>query len=486
MSKSINRRSFLKAAALGSVSTALASCAPQVIEKTVVVTQEVPVEKTVEVVVEKTVEVPVETERKKVTLMHFFGRAADPRRSMIDTITGKFNLASKKNAVEAIYVPFGNVDDKMKAGLAAGDAPDVWIGTGQDGCRYGYEGGALNLDPYFDISNLPEWTPDNWVGYTIQVWQNLGLDGHKYGIPFLPDTRFLFMDQAAFEEVGLDVTKPPTSDADLWTFADKLDKKDGGKVTRIGFNPRQGNTFFMNWSFAMGLYMWDTLDADGIPQIDRPEVRELIKWYITWRDRYGKDNLDAFSTQYSGTVNAYLSGASTMEINGTWMPASYKTTAPDFKQAWALHPKWGEKGVPASWGAGAGVMIAANSQNPDGAWEFVEFMNQKELLTEYCVATGTFVGRLDAMAESSLAEKIGAHWPTAVEQLKYTRQSESAYGGWPTLQAHNAMDAVWQDSKSIDEALVEQQGLLKQAIDDFRAKYPEVKYEPGTVFQGPA
>jgi multiple sugar transport system substrate-binding protein len=499
MSKPISRREFLRFAGLASFSSVLAACAPQVIEKTVEVKQtvEVPVEKTVQVkqtvevpvekVVEKTVEVPVMTERKKVTLLHFFGRADDPRRAMMDKMTGDFNLTSQSNAVEAIYVPFGNIDTKMQAGIAAGDPNDVWVGTGQDGCTYGYQKGALDLDPYFAISSLPKCTPDNWVGYAIEVWQNLGLDGHIYGVPFLPDTRFLFMDAAAFKEVGLDPAKPPETADDLWAYADKLDKGSKSKWERIGFNPIAGNTYFMNWSFAMGLNMWDKLDAKGIPQLDRPEVRELIDWFIKWRDRYGKVELDAFTTLYTGTTDAYLSGTNPIQINGSWMPLSYKTAAPDFQQAWALHPKYGSKGVHASWGAGAGMLIAANSKNPDGAWKLVEFINQKERLTEYCITTGTFVGRLDAMSDPNLAAKIGPHWPIAVKQLTLTSSSQSAYGGWPSLCAHLAMDSVWQGTKkTVDEALQEQQDLLKQAIDDFLAKNPDVEYKPQGLFQRPA
>jgi ABC-type glycerol-3-phosphate transport system substrate-binding protein len=353
------------------------------------------------------------------------------------------------------------------------------VHTGQDSGLLGLEGKAMQIDPFFEASDLPAWTEDNWVSYPLAVWENTGVDGHKYGVPFLPDTRFLFMDVAAFEEAGLDPEEPPETWEDLWTYADSLDDGSPGAWNRIAFVPRWGNSYFMNWSFSDNLYMWDTLDADGMPVLDRPEVRDILDWFIRWRDRYGKEDLDAFNASYAGTADPFISGANPMMINGSWMPSRYASTFPDFEVAYALHPKSpAEDGVHSSWGAGHCLFMPTNNQNPEGGWEFIEFVNQQERLTEWCMATGTFVGRLDAMMDPRVAEALGPHWPVAVEQLQTTRRSDMQYGGWPTLQAHLAMEAIWDSDIDVGEALAEQQTVLNQAIQDWMETHPEVDYDP--------
>jgi multiple sugar transport system substrate-binding protein len=498
MKKRMNRRDFLRLAGGMAAGAALAACQPQtvIVEKEVekevtrvvketvketVVVEGTPqiVEKEVTKVVTEKVEVPVEIERTEVSLLHFFGREADVRRAALDAIMGDFNVESSRHAVSATFVPFGNIDEKTRAGIAAGDPPDVVVSTGNDGGILGLEGVSIPLDAYFEASSLPAWTDENWVGYTISKWSNTGIDGKIYGIPFLPDTRFLFIDVAAFEEVGLDPDEPPETWDDLEEYADLLDAGAPGNWERIGFCPRWGNSYFMNWSFCMNLFLWDTLDDDGIPVLDRPEVRELIDWYVVWRDRYGKDDLDAFSASFTGTADPFISGVNPMVITGSWMPTRYRENFPDVEVTYALHPMYpGSGGLHSSWGAGHCVYIPTNAQNADGAWSFIEFLNQTERLTQWCIDTGTFVGRRDAMEVPGLADDVGPHWDLAVQQLTTTRTADFQYGTWPTLACHNAMAAVWDGAQSVEDALAEQQATITQEINDWRSLHPDVPYEP--------
>lgn len=421
-------------------------------------------------------------EPQTVRIMYFFGET-DPRRLQMDKILEEYSAASDRYKAEAMFAPFANTQEKVQAGIAAGDPPEVVASTGNDGGSLGLEGQAMALDDYFDNSSLPAWTEENWVGYTIAKWSNTGLDGRKYGIPLLPDTRFLFIDVAAFEEVGLDPNQPPVTWDDLETYADSLDKGQPGAWDRVGFCPRWGNSYFMNWSFTTNLFMWDTLDADGIPVLDRPEVREIIEWYVHWRDRYGLDDLNAFAATFSGTADVFISGANPMHITGSWMPARYAQNFPDAQINYALHPKApGDSGIHASWGAGHCLLMPTNNRNPDGGWNLIEFIFDKERMTEWIIGTGTFVGRLDAMADPRLETEVGKHWPIAVEQLSRTRTADSQYGAWPTLECHNAMTAVWDGQQTIDEALAERQTLIKQQIADWRVSHPDVPYEPDLGF----
>lgn len=464
-SKGITRRQVLRTAGAALIGTLAAACAqpptgptptPQVIIK------EVPKEVT-RVAPQK---------RQSVELLHFY--ASGPRRDAFDELIGKFNRESATHVVESTYLPFVNINEKMLAGIAADDAPEVVYTNSMShpAGPWAVDGTVRPLDEYYSKSQMPPWDARTWVPYGIAEGE-CTRQGKKFGIPWTPDTRFLFMDVAAFEEAGLDVTKPPKTWDDLKAYADKLDKGSKGKWERIGFCPLWGNGFFFQWAWSIPYDLLERMDKDNIPLIDQPEVRETWNFYLYWRDRYGKADLDAFRAGFTGTVDPFIAGQNPMQIHGSWQPATYKKNQPKFRQAWALHPKHpGPTAVETSWGDGAAMVMPNRSKNPDGGWAWMEFATQKENQMRWCIVTGTFCGRLDAMSEPEVAKAVGEHWPLAVEQLSKTRARALYHGVDVHWETHKGLVEVWDGKKTMDQALKDKQEELRTRIMDWRKTNP--------------
>jgi len=432
---------------------------------------EKPVEKVVTQVVEKVVkETVAPPQRTKITYLHFHSDVV--RVGAQDLLVGNYNRDSLKYVVEPVFVPFGELTQKWEAALASGEPFDILLSSGMDAGRMGMEKKALNLDAYWDASKkLPPATPENWVPYTILELSGVVYQGKKYGVPFQPDTRFLFLDVKAFKEVGLDPEKPPVTWDDLWTYADKLDKGKKGAWQRIGFCPVWGQSWFWMWLWSMGWCEWDQQNEFKASVMDRPEVRECIQWHIAWRDRYGRDDLNALAAGFTGLVDAFITGMNPILVHGSWMPARYKVVKPAFEIAYAMFPRHpGKNGRHSSWGAGHCMVIAPNSKHPDGAWDFIEWFLSAENMKLWCTKTGTFVGRADVMNDPDV-QKAHPHYKIAFEQLKLTNPCPTPVP-YPGADYRGAMLLVWDGKATIDEALKQKQEEANQAVQDWIKTHP--------------
>jgi multiple sugar transport system substrate-binding protein len=422
--------------------------------------------------VTKVATVVVQGKRTPVKVLHFY--ADGPRRDMFDEFTGAFNRESQNFTVEPTYLPFNNMIEKTMAGIAANDAPEVIYTNSMShpAGTWAVDGTIRQLDAYYEKSKLPTWDAKTWVPYGIAEGQ-CTRQGKKYGIPWTPDTRFMFMDVAAFEEAGLDVKKPPQTWDDLKAIADKLDKGKKGDWKRITFCPIWGNQFDFQWTWSIPYDHLERMDKDNIPLVDQPEIRETWNFFLWWRDRYSKADLDVFRAGFTGTMDPYIGGVNPIQIHGSWMPARYTTINAKFRHAWALHPKHpGTKAVFTSWGDGAATVLPNKSKNPDGGWAWVEFCLDKERLSRWSIVTGTFGPRLDAMMVPDVAAKTGAHWPLAVEQLSKTRARGQYHGIDVHWETFKGLQEVWDGKKTMDQALKDKQDELRTRILDWRKTHP--------------
>jgi ABC-type glycerol-3-phosphate transport system substrate-binding protein len=223
----------------------------------------------------------------------------------------------------------------------------------------------------------------------------------------------------------------------------------------------------------MGYDFLDKQDADKIPLIDQPQVRETINWFLKWRDRYGKPDLDGFRTAFTGTTDAYVAGKNPMQVHGVWMPARYALNQPKFRQAWALHPKHtSPNATHASWGDGAALIIPVKCKNPAGGWEWIEYVESLENQVRWCTVTGYYSGQLGPMKDARVPKAAGAHWPLAVQQLELTKARRNFSGVDVHYQVHTAMLDVWDGKKTLDQSLKDKQAEIKTAILDWRKTHP--------------
>ena len=452
----------------------LVSCAtptPQIIKETVVVKEEVevPVKETVMVTQKETVIVEKEAtvvvkemievskERGKVVFWHIFGTGAS--RDAFDQIVAEFNLSNPDYIVEPVFVDFWTYEQKLLASIAAGEPPDVIM---WDQTRAGQRAEArqiIALDAYIEGDGFDM---DAFFAYPMQ---DVVYKGETWGIPFAPDTRILFYNKDAFEEVGLDPAKPPQTWDELWEYALQLDKGEGATLERVGFNPMWGNVWVLPFVWSNGATM---VDETGTFTLNAPEVIETAVWYKQWVDHYGKENLDVFASGFgTGAQDPFISGQAAMIVQTQAFIGTLQTYAPDMNWGAALIPN---NKTPASWGAGFDLEIPNGSQNPDGAWEFIKYLTSKDTQVLFAKASGWMPSRIEAAQDPEVADVPG--WDVVLESMKVTKsrrfvlEAPTWYGFVTT-----AFQEVWEGVKTPEQALDDAQAAVEQEVANYEATH---------------
>jgi multiple sugar transport system substrate-binding protein len=445
MKKSVqtfSRRAFLRATAGATAVGVLAACAPVGPPAGGAVSEAAPA-------------APAKTE---LATWYFF--STDPRRSYYERLCEEFSAASAEYTITPTFVEFGAYQEKLLPSIVAGNPPDVGLATGMiDAPPMGLANQIIPLDDYLATSD--ELTFEGFVPYTQQ---SLVYDGKLWGVPFVPDTRFLHMDVDAMEEVGLDPAQPPITWEDLWNYAHQLDKGSAPNWERIGFSPTWGNT----WPWTM---IWtnggELVDENNNFTINTPEAIETAAWYKEWVDYYGLDAMLAFSAGFGpGAQDPFTGGLNPLQINGSWYPGRIHDQNPEMRVAYAIIPY---NKTPASWGAGNPFIIPVGAGSPDGAWSFIEYVLSYDVLLGWMLATGTMVGRVDVMEDPQIMETLD-HWPVAVESIKVTRE-RPLVPEVPTWYAYvkTAFDEVWDGVKTPEQALADAQAAVEQELQNYRA-----------------
>lgn len=271
-------------------------------------------------------------------------------------------------------------ETRLRAMIAAGEPPDVFQLGGSQMPAYLSQGVLLKLDDYFaksDVLKIDDLAPAN----SFFMWdgEKLG-EGSVYGMAkdWSPDYS-LWINPVAFEEAGIAVPDPsqPITYAQMYEWAQKLTKKNGDQIERIGMTYESYNleavVQFRCAEDGVNIY------SDDFTQItikDNPCAVEALKYYydaskegITWSP------LNPSPNGWNG--KDFQLGLVGITSNGYWYSGLLRgdSTAAMYDKAIMLPaPTWGKLRYSPAFGP-SGVVIAAQAQNPDAAWAFFEWFN---------------------------------------------------------------------------------------------------------------
>jgi multiple sugar transport system substrate-binding protein len=400
--------------------------------------------------------------RGEITFWHFWGSPA--RRTAIRRVIGEFGQQYPNIKVNETFVPFADIFTRNIAAVAAGSGmPDVIVESR----------GELRTRAANQIqTSLAEFarrdgvTGDPFWKFT---WDEATVNGEPYGLPYETDIRILYYNKAAFADAGLDPEKPPTNWTELEAFADKLDKKDGNKLERIGFYPLIGGVGLDSWAYCNG-GDWQTADLQ--PTLNRKENVEALAWIKKWADRYGKSNVDAFRGSFGqGNQDGFMSGrmANLPDIQGYTTQLNFYN--PKFETSDKKDLGYGVAALPTAPGqkpgSFSGGFVMANprgSKNREQAWEFIKYM---AFVGQRGWSRDTFsVPTIEKMAKEDPSLTAAPNWKFFVDAMSYGRPS--VYNPYyPTMMGDlitPAQDDVLVRGRSPQEALDSAQQKAEQEI----------------------
>ncbi len=310
---------------------------------------------------------------KKVELEFWGWWSSATRMPTINKIIGDWNAKNPNIQVKYTFVPFGDLMTKYLASVAAGNPPDVvaspeiFTVATRANKKQAMELSSLGADALKD-----QFYPAFWNAVTV--------NGKAYALPWVGETKYLYYNKDHFAEAGLDPEKGPVSWADLEAFANKLDKKEGNKITRAGFHPMFGNMGFHGWVWnAGGLFF----DNRNFPTINADKNVEVLDWMKKWTDRYGFDAYSAFKGGFGGgPQHPFVQGKVSMIVETATWEGELKKNGPNVKYGIVPIPTPdGKQHQNAAYSGGFAVEIPVGVKNPAESFQFAKYWATEAAVT---------------------------------------------------------------------------------------------------------
>ncbi|WP_221569114.1 ABC transporter substrate-binding protein [Alkalihalobacillus sp. TS-13] len=297
-----------------------------------------------------------------------------------------------------LYAP-PSAETVLRTRLVKEDMPDILSIAGS--ALYGELADAGILKDYSGTKMIENVQP-SYVDMIDQLVP--GNNEGTYGIPYATNANAVIYNKKLMDELGLEV--PNTWDE----FIAALEKAEQEGVTPIYFTLKDAWTGMIPWNAVAGVLQPDHFaekknSGEASFQKDYQEVTgkmlQLLEYGLNDNLQYG----------YNDGNNAFANGEALFYLQGNWAIPELKKVNPDVKLGTFAMPVTNdpEKNKLVS---GVDVMLTAlkDSEHPDEARQFIEFMVQEENAEQYIEEQYAFSALKGVKQEdeilSGLQEKI--------------------------------------------------------------------------------
>jgi multiple sugar transport system substrate-binding protein len=406
---------------------------------------------------------PAETSKadqplKPATLQVWHHWQSEQRKPTITAIFDEFNkkYAAQGVKAESVPVPFDEIGKKLTAAVAAGNPPNVAIQAIEEVGLKASRKASEDITDYLpkDIANK----------YYDNLFETVKVNGRIYALPYNTDTRLVFYNKQMFAEAG--IKEFPKTWDEMLAVADKLDKKEGGKYTRLAFLPVIGNFGFDTIAYANGGGMFDNpMNPDKV-LANRKENVEALDFMLKWVDRYGRDTVNAWKQSGSGANDPFISGKVAMFGNVCNYIATIKKYAPNMEYGAVALPKGPSGKNPGAAGGGFVVEVPRGAQNIRESVEFVKFMTDDWATTKWALEQADVMINKNANENQEL--KKAPAWQSVIDLMKFTTV---------TRRHPYAPDAGSAMGKATDNVLTVGNQKPKEALDQAQASIEKMVKE---------
>jgi len=389
----------------------------------------------------------------------------------------RFNLA--KGAVKSgVSAPNGGFkDQQFLAPLASGQPPDlVYLDRYKVG-TYAAKGALQPLTSCISSHKI------SMAQYRKPAVTELTYKGQVYGIPEFYDNRTVIVNNSVLAKTGVKLADVDTRD---WTKLAATTKKlvgfSGGKLTRIGFDPKLPE-FFPLWAKANGV---DLLSVDGLhAHLNDPRAVQALTYaigLIKAQGGWGKFKSFRDTFDFFGKGNEYAKnqlGAFPME---DWYYNVLASNSPQVKiTAVPFHDR---KGNAIDFETGSAWAIPKGASNADAACQWMKVMTQVSTWTAAAKArvdadkakglpfTGLYTANrtADDQVYKSYYKPINKYFDQAVKTVQAVQVHAF---GMPSSPGSAEFQQAWQDAvnrvlagqQSPQAALNQAQKEAQKAID---------------------
>ena len=492
--QNMNRRTFLRAAALTGTGLLAAACQPKVVEVEKVITQIVKEEVIIEgtpQIVEKVVEVqaPTVAPKDKVVVRDIVWGMTAKHVPLYEMIAQSFNEKFPHITVEHLFVPETQHTARIQTMLAGGDPPEVASPLG----------GAIN---YFRGPDFSEWLDLNPLierdNYDLSDFHEVSIfsasnpfTGALDGMPVQLFSGCVVYNKDLFEAAGIPElpTEWSTDDWDLESMmeiAAQLTLDNGGRtandpgfdasnIVQYGFYDAEPGA---GWGFSFGGHnpRTDVTDRRNVGLDDL-----FIEGTDYWRSlTYDKHIMPPIyeAASFAGLLSSpFHTGKVAMQSAMTWHMAGFREIT-DFRFGFASWPHGPARDRFPNRLCMDQASIFADSRLHDESWEWIKYISSEDISFRYSVDLRECLpARISHIPK--YAERLNPTLPEGVdggvlaEGLGYAHYQEAwpPPTGWLEDIWTPAQDKVLNNTQPASEVYPETRELLQANWDEYYAQF---------------
>jgi len=270
----------------------------------------------------------------------------DVAKALVDA----FNAQSTNIKVNLSIISNEDYDDKIKVMLSGGgDVDCLWIRDGAQARQLASNGALMSISDLIEANDVD-----------ISVYGNMAnayvIDNQTYGLCTSKSCWLLWYNKDLFDEAGMDYPINLTWEEYTNLALSLKTEENWGAICPV-------------WTMNLGASSAGEYLSDESLTKTKDYVAYLERWYVTEKSHPSVEEM-----QGSFDINGWFAEGSTyMMINGNWVFAILPGYDPQF--TWCAAPLPVFEGVEegATIGNTACYSIAANSKNPEAAFEFLKF-----------------------------------------------------------------------------------------------------------------
>lgn len=314
----------------------------------------------------------------KVTIWHWMS----DRQDAFEQLAEKYKN-EKQVSIHFELFPHSAYTQKINAAVAANDLPDLFgiLGEKRVLASFAQEEKIEDLTPYMK-ENKSSWK-QSFIDICLKVnsfrKNNIyDVSPGIYGVPIdAMSIQFLY-NKKLLEEEGLDPNSPPKTFEDFLNTA-KLAK---GKKNVYGLASGWGETWLI-YCLATN-YAFDIMGEDKFINTIKGKVSytdpDWIKVFSLFKDLEESGILapGIITMNNKEAEQIFATNRAFFTFNGSWGVNTYQQINPKLEYATMAPPKANQKYTPGVWaGAGASLVVNAQSENKGEAIKFLRWLTEK-------------------------------------------------------------------------------------------------------------
>ncbi len=355
--------------------------------------------------------------------------------------------------VEHTVVPWGDVESTYTASFAGDDPFDVTYQVSTHLTLFGERGAFMDVLP---LMSSPEYASERAHFVDSAIDASL-YKGELYGVPIIIGSTVMFVNLDLLEQAG--VSEVPSTTEELIAAAQAVE----ANTDAIGFHVPMTTVDF-NWYFNLQNvhnFGGDIISEDyTAATIDSDAVRQATQFGVDLICTHGIQPPIGQYNREEG-ISLFKGGQLAMLLDEPLRVTAFEDEGLPFD--WDIAPPVGAPdGTQTMFSTTGHWSVAAESDNPEAAWELAKFLSSAEFMTAYNEVYGWISPRDDIT--------------TFLGNEKLQRNLQWVLDSWDGLVTHpkiaqildeygKALEAAASCEVSVDDALAEAQGRAAEILE---------------------